>query len=136
MNKYDLKTIQVINLFESTTRANVKNCFEYNDMLVFMVDENQAYKAIGPKGKNVKRLNELLKKKIKVVEYNSEPVKFIKGFISPIVAEDINVDKNVMNIKVLSMKDRGILIGRNSKNLNVLRELVKKYFDLSDVRIA
>ncbi len=136
MNKYDLKTIQFINLFESITHAGVKNCFPYNEMLVFIVDENQGAKAVGPKGKNVKRLNDLMKKKIKVVEYSSEPVKFIKGFISPIVAEEIIVDENVMNIKVSSMRDRGVLIGRESKNLNMLRELVKKYFDLSDVKIS
>ena len=136
MNKYDLKTIQFINLFESITRADVKNCFSYNEMLVFMVGENQGAKAVGIKGKNVKRLNDLMKKKVKIVEYNSEPVKFIKGFISPIAVEDINVDENVMIIKVSSMRDRGVLIGRESRNLNMLRELVKKYFDLSDVKIT
>jgi transcription termination/antitermination protein NusA len=135
MNKYNLETIQLINLFESLTHTNVKSCFSYNEMLVFIVDENQGRKAVGVGGKNVKRLNTLMNKKIKIVEYSSEPVKFIKGFISPIVAEEVNVDEKMINIKVSSMRDRGVLIGRNSKNLNMLRELAKKYFDLDDVKI-
>ncbi len=135
MNKYDLKTIQFINMFESMTHTNVKNCFFYNEMLVFIVSEHQGRKAVGMKGKNVKQLNNLLNKKIKVVEYSSEPVKFIKSFISPIVAEDINVDGKMMNIKVSSTKDKGVLIGRDSRNLSMLRDLVKKYFDLDNVKI-
>ncbi len=135
MNKYDLKTIQIINMFESKTHTSVKNCFFYNEMLVFIVGENQGGKAVGAQGKNVKQLNTLLNKKIKVVEFNLEPVKFIKGFISPIVAEDINVEEKTMNVKVSSTRDKGVLIGRDRKNLNILKELVKKYFDLDDVKI-
>ena len=82
MSKFDLKTIQLINLFENKTRSTVKNFLEYNEIFIFIVKENQARKAIGPKGINVKKLSDLLNKRIKIVEYNSEPVKFIKGFIS------------------------------------------------------
>ena len=133
--KLNRDLIQYIGLFEKITRTSVKNCFFYNEMLVFIVGENQGGKAVGAQGKNVKQLNTLLNKKIKVVEFNLEPVKFIKGFISPIVAEDINVEEKTMNVKVSSTRDKGVLIGRDRKNLNILKELVKKYFDLDDVKI-
>jgi N utilization substance protein A len=136
MNKFDLKTIQLINLFESKTRTNVKNLIEYNEILIFIVKENQARKAVGPKGINVKKLNTLLNKRIKIVEYNSEPVKFIKGFISPIVASDIKVEDKIMEVKVSSTRDKGLLIGRDKKHLNMLKNLVKKYFDIEDIKIV
>jgi N utilization substance protein A len=136
MNKYDLKTIQLINLFEKITRANVKTFLTYNDILVFIVKENQARKAVGPKGINVKKLNSLLNKRIKIVEFNNEPVKFIKGFISPIVASDIKVEDKIMEVKVSSTRDKGLLIGRDKKHLNMLKNLVKKYFDIEDIKIV
>ncbi len=135
MSKFDLKTIQLINLFENKTRSTVKNFLEYNEIFIFIVKENQARKAIGPKGINVKKLSDLLNKRIKIVEYNSEPVKFIKGFISPIVALDIKVEDKIIEIKVSSTREKGLLIGRDKKHLNMLKNLVKKYFDIEDIKI-
>ena len=135
MSKFDLKTIQLINLFENKTRSTVKNFLEYNEIFIFIVKENQARKAIGPKGINVKKLSDLLNKRIKIVEYNSEPVKFIKGFISPIVALDIKVEDKIIEIMVSSTREKGLLIGRDKKHLNMLKNLVKKYFDIEDIKI-
>ena len=125
----------MINLFENKTRSTVKNFLEYNEIFIFIVKENQARKAIGPKGINVKKLSDLLNKRIKIVEYNSEPVKFIKGFISPIVALDIKVEDKIIEIKVSSTREKGLLIGRDKKHLNMLKNLVKKYFDIEDIKI-
>jgi N utilization substance protein A len=136
MKKFDLDTIRIITLFESVTRTNVKDCFSLNETLVFIVKEGQVSKAVGKGGVNVKKISNMLNKRIKIVEHKSEPVKFIKGFISPIVAEEITVEDGIMTIKVTSTKDKGLLIGRDRKNLNVLNDLVSKYFELKEVKIA
>ncbi len=137
MTKIDQDTISLINLFESKTRARVKKFFEFNEILVFIVDEGHGSKAVGKKGANVKLLNNLLKKKIKIIEFNTDPVKFIKGFIYPIVAEDISIEDGVVAIKAGSVREKGILIGRESKNLNKLKELVKAYFsEIEEIRIV
>jgi NusA-like KH domain protein len=137
MNKLDQDTISLINLFESKTRARVKKFFEFNEMLVFIVNEGDGSKAVGKRGANVKLLNNLLRKKIKIVEFSSNPVKFIKGFIYPIVAEDITIEEKVVSIKAGSIREKGILIGRESKNLNKLKELVKIYYsEVEDIKIV
>ena len=136
MTKIDQDTISLINLFESKTRARVKKFFEFNEILVFIVDEGHGSKAVGKKGVNVKLLNNMLKKKIKIIEFNADPVKFIKGFIYPIVAEDISVEGGNVAIKAGSAREKGILIGRESKNLNKLKEIVRTYFtEIEDIRI-
>ena len=135
MKKYNLDIIRFITLFESVTKTNVKDCFFWNEILVFIVKEGQGRKAVGSQGKNVKRISNMLNKRIKVVEYNEDAVSFIKGFVSPIIVEGIRIDDNIMTVKVNSTKDKGLLIGRESKNLNMLKEVVKKYFKVDNVKI-
>jgi transcription termination/antitermination protein NusA len=137
MNKLDQDTISLINLFESKTRSRVKKFFEFNEILVFIVEEGEGSKAVGKGGANVKLLNNLLKKKIKIIEFNRDPVKFIKGFIYPIVAEDIALEEGTVSIKASCAREKGILIGRESKNLNKLKEIVKIYFsEIGEIRIV
>jgi transcription termination/antitermination protein NusA len=136
MNKIDQKSISLINFFEIKTRASVKSFFEFNNVLVFIVKEGHGSKAVGKNGANVKKLSLLLKKKIKVIEFSSQPVKFIKGFIYPVVAVDITLDGKIVSIKAGSTREKGMLIGRESKNLNKLKEVVKRYYDIEDVKIV
>ena len=59
--------MRYISLFESLTGAKVKDCI-VNDIVIFIVHENEMGKAIGKQGSNIKRIENILKKKIKLVE--------------------------------------------------------------------
>lgn len=135
MVKINQESMKIITLFENKTNSHVKDFFEYNDILIFIVGENEASKAVGKGGANVKNLSILLRKKIKIVEFNPQPVNFIKGFIYPIGAEEITNDDGVITIKVASTREKGLLIGRESRNLNKLKEIVKRYYDVQDIKI-
>ena len=63
--KYDSESMKLITLFESMTGAKVKDCIA-NDKLVFVMEENEMGRAIGKNGINIKRLENKLKKKIKL----------------------------------------------------------------------
>ena len=60
------------------------------------------------------------------VVYNKDPVKFINSLVSPIKVEDITLSDNVINLKVRSAKDRGLLIGRNGKNIESINMKEKR----------
>lgn len=134
--KLNLETIQFINFFEKLTRTRVKDCFFENEKLIFIVNPGQARKAVGKNGVNAKKFSEKTNKRIKIIEFNPNPVLFIKSLISPIKPESIEKEDKIINIKVNSTKEKGLLIGRNSKNLENLKKLVKKYFgDIEDIKI-
>ena len=135
--KYNLEIIQFINFFEKLTKTRVKDCFFEEEKLIFIVNPGQASKAVGKNGINAKRFVEKTNKRIKIIEFNPNPTIFIKSLISPIKAESIEKeDKNII-ITSNSTKDKGLLIGRNSKNLENLKKLVKKYFeDIQDIKIV
>lgn len=127
--KLDIETIGYANTFENLTRVGVKDCFlDKNNNLVFIVDFGKAGMAIGKDGSNIKRLSNMLKKRIRVIEFNSDPVKFTANAIQPLKGEIRQEDK-IIFIKADSMQDKAKLIGRNRQNLNALQELINKYFD-------
>jgi len=134
--KYDLDLMKFISLFESLTNANVKDCISHEDMLIFIVDEGQIGKAVGKNGVNVKRLSNMLKKKLKIVEFNSNKLQFIKNYIYPLKASDIQEENNIITITGPDTKTKGLLIGRNAKNLNDLKNIVRRFFEFEDIKVV
>ncbi len=134
--KYDLELIKYRTLFENLTGVIVKDCFMKNSsIIVFIVPEKHIGLAIGKNGSNVKKLESVLKKKLKIVEFSNDPVKFVKSLIAPIKPKDIYMENNVVNIVPASVADKAQLIGRESKNLKDIKNIVKRYFDV-DVKIV
>ncbi|MBW2989913.1 NusA-like transcription termination signal-binding factor [Candidatus Woesearchaeota archaeon] len=133
--KYSLDLMKYIQVFESLTRAKVKDCIS-NDQLIFIVDENEIGKAIGRGGSNVRRLESLLKKRIKIAEFSPEVTRFVKNLILPIRAGEIDEEGGTITIKGPDSKTKGLLIGRESRNLNNLKEIVKRHFDIEDIKVA
>lgn len=76
MVTFSMETIGYINLFEKATNARVKDCLIEEGKLIFIVDQGEIGKAVGKNGANVKYLQEKLKKQIKVIEFNNDPVRF------------------------------------------------------------
>ena len=122
--------IQKINLFENLTKSKVKEFIEKEDKIVVIIGEGELNKAIGPKGKNIKTIENLMHKKLKVIGFNRDPLKFIRNFIYPIKPLSIELKEENIEIKVGDRKSKGLLIGREGKNLIELNSLLKSYYNL------
>lgn len=122
--------IGYINLFENLTRARVKGCFQGNEVLVFVVYEGEAGRAIGKHGENIKRVGQLLKKRIKVVEFNNNPAKFVANFIFPIKAQVEMPDEKTVVIEGKGARFKEAVLGRERKNLKELQDIVSQYFNV------
>ena|SRR3989338_5232383 len=125
--KYSNETIQQINLFEQLTHSKVKDFFYNDDYFLFIVPEKQGAKAIGKQGKNVKLFTKLTKKKIKIVEFNADKVKFINGLIYPLNAESIE-DKGSFIELHADTSTKALIIGREGKNIKFYNTVLQKYF--------
>ena len=64
--KFDIELMKFISLFEKITKINAKDCFKSGAKLVFIVNPGYIGKAIGKGGVNIKKLESLFKKKIKI----------------------------------------------------------------------
>ena len=76
---FDTATLGYIRLFEERTGARVKDCFEAEDKLVYLVYPGEVHKAVGPGGVLVDRLKGLMKKEIQVVEFSEDPETLVKN---------------------------------------------------------
>jgi N utilization substance protein A len=138
MNKqtYDVELIKTINLFENVTKARVKDAFYMKELLTFVVFEGDMFKALGKNLENLKRMESMLKKKIKIVEFNGDMVKFISNLLYPYKVNTITVDGKIVTIEDEDTKTKGLIIGAKAQNLRQYESIVKKYFDIEEIKVV
>ena len=119
-----------MNTFEEITGARLKECYSQGERIVFIVKNGYGKKAIGKMGANAKKLSFMLKKKIKIIEFDDDPKIFVKSAIYPVKAEKINQEGDIIYIKVGDYNSKAMLLGRDRKNLKSLQDLLNKYFKI------
>ena len=133
--KYDSDLIGLITLFESLTGARVKDCIA-NEKLIFIINENEMGKAIGKNGSNIKRVENKLNKKIKLVEFSKDILQFIKNLAYPVELTEIEQEDDLIIIHGKNTSIRAMIIGRERQNLNHLNEIVKRYFNIREIKVV
>src|SRR3989344_7144350 len=136
LGKYNLEVINHINIFENLTKARVKDCFiDDKGRFVFIVNKEDIGKVIGKNAANLRRIQDLLKKRIKIVAFSDDIKDFIKSYVNPVEIEAIDINDNIVEIKANGANTKGLLIGRDRKNLETLKQVLKKYYGIIDVKV-
>ena len=91
--KYSSDLMKYISLFESVTGAKVRDCI-VNEDVIFVVHENEMGRAIGKQGSNIRRIEGILKKKIRLIESSNDVSQFVQNLIYPIRAKEIKEEEN------------------------------------------
>lgn len=131
--KLDFDLIYSLNLFSKITGVRTKNCFRYNNWLVFVVPPQLVPKALGQKGENVQKMGRLLKCKVKVIpESSMEP--FVKAIIYPVKFKKLINENNEVTI-VAGANSKASLIGRDKVRLDELDEILKNFFGIKSLKI-
>ena len=133
--KYNIDIMKYMSLFESLTGARVKDCI-VNDGIFFIVHENEMGKAIGKHGSNLKRVENAMKKKIRLAEFNKDISQFIQNLIYPLKVKEIKEEEGVVTIYVDDRKTKGMLIGRDRHNINSIKDIVKRYFKVEEIKVV
>jgi len=133
--KLDSDSMKMITIFESMTGARIKDCIA-NDKLIFIVEENDMARAIGKNGFNIRKMESRLNKKIKLVEFSSDLFQFIRNIAYPAEVLDIEQDEGTITIHGKDTSSKAMLIGRERQNINHLANIVKRYFDIKEMRVV
>lgn len=131
-----MQDMRYLNLFEKMTGVSTRYCFKYNDFVVFCVPRHLVSMAIGENGRNVKRMSEVLRKRIKVITapdgiYHAK--QFIEAIISPLRFKDLNISEN--EIILTAGSNKAALIGRNKRRFLEMQKIIHDYFG-KDFRIV
>jgi NusA-like KH domain protein len=133
----NMQFIRYANLFSRVTRIRTNHCFEYNNTVVFAVPRRFVGQSIGENNSNLKKLSEIIKKKIKIVPIpaGKEDVEnFVSVIISPIKFKSIDIKEGDAVINVAS-QNKASLIGRNRVRLNEMENILGQYFGIRKLRI-
>ncbi|MFH0711946.1 MAG: KH domain-containing protein [archaeon] len=135
----DMQLMRYINLFERTTQVQTMKVFLYNNQIVFAVPESKVSLAIGKGAVNVKRLNEILRRKIKVVampsvDSSEEIGKFVEDVVAPIDFNKIEV-KDDSAILTAGRQSKAALIGRGRQREKELADVLRNFFGIVRLKI-
>ena len=134
-----MQLMRYINLFARTTKVQTTKVFVYNNQVIFAVPKSKVSIAIGKGAINVKKLNDILRKKIKVVAMPSvDDDKGVGNFVGDVVAP---VEFNKIEIKrdsaviTAGRESKAALIGRGRQREKELASVLKNFFGISKFRI-
>ncbi len=135
--KYSADMMKLMSMFETVTRAKLKDFFLIEEVLFFVVEPGQIGKAIGKKGVNIQNIKKYFKgKEFRIVEFNGNLIQFIKNLFYPIKIHQAELKDEIITIKASDLKTRGLLIGRGAKNLRNYEQVVNRYFKLKEIKVV
>lgn len=138
--KYDISLIGLIALFEKTTHAQIKDCFQDDVLgrLTFVVQPGELPRAVGKFGANVKHLEAKLNKKIRIVAFDPDKLVFIRNMVLPLQIQGIEeVEEGNIVITGHDTQTKGLIIGRNAANLRNLEQNCRRYFpEIKEIRVV
>ncbi len=122
--------MRYINLFRRISKVNTRNCFVYNNVIIYVVPSGAMRKALGERGKNVRIIQETLGKKIKIIkEANGigEAHRFVQDIVDPVNFKSLEV-KDGMFILTAGSQGKAALFGRNKRRFAELNQILEDYF--------
>ncbi len=126
----DQRAIKNIAVFQNVTGVHVLDCLEGDNVIYFIVANGQKKEA-NDKLK-LRLLERMLKKRVKILEYFDDPIRFLQEVIPQ--AQSIRIDERVAKVRVPKF-EKPRIIGREQKNLKLIRLMMKRLFELKDVKI-
>lgn len=129
--KLDVSSLKLISLFESVTRAEIKDCITLEDRVIFIVNKGQAGAAIGEKGDNIHRLREILRKNVEIIEWSEKPEEFIRNIFHAFKVSDVKIERRgSRNTAIISVdpQQKARAIGKQGRNLHQARDILARHF--------
>jgi len=124
------------------TKATALDCVidDRFERVIYVIRQGDMGLAIGKKGDNIKRLQNVLGKRIEMVEYADVPEAFVTNIFKPAEVSGIErpVENGPVNVLVKKKNDLGIAIGKGGCNIEKARLLTRRFlgFDIGEVLIT
>lgn len=140
--KLDTESLRYIAALQNTTGVEVKDCILNENSIIYVIKQGQLGAAIGKGGANVKKLSTQLGKKFHLVELSDDPVKFTLNMLGKITVRNIVLKedaaeeggKTVKKIIIeADAKNRGPILGKGGKNIEIIKDLLKRHHEIADV---
>lgn len=131
-----------MSLFQNITSATARDCIVDDRMerVIFVVNKGQMGLAIGKGGATIKQLQNVVAKKVELVEFSEDPVEFIRNMLNSDMVGDVRIsdrnDGTKQAVVTVDARKKGAVVGREGRNAEKARLLAKRYFQISNVLIV
>jgi len=133
---------RLISLFQTISSASARDCIVDDKMerVIFIVNKGQMGLAIGKGGATIKQLQNVVSKKVELVEYSDDASEFIRNILNSEMVNEIKInersDGSKQAVVFVDPKRKGVVVGREGRNAEKARLLAKRYFQISNVLIV
>ena len=127
----DMQGMRYLNLFEKITQIRTRFFFYYNNMIIFCVPRNLISRSLGKDNSNLKKLNNILKKKIRIVSIPlgiQDAERFIQAIINPVTFKEVEIKEDEIIITAGS-QNKAALLGRNKRRLLEMQKIIGDFFN-------
>lgn len=134
--------LRLMSLFQSVTSATARDCIvdEKMDRVIFVVNKGQMGLAIGKGGSTIKQLQNVVARKIELVEFSDDPAEFIRNMLNADMVNDVKIsdrrDGTKQAVVTVDNRKKGAVVGREGRNAEKARLLAKRYFQITNVQIV
>ena len=118
--------------FEKMTKVHAKDCLITENCVYFLVDKKKIALAIGKNGSIAKEVKNALGKPIKIFAYSNEPKEMIKNMIPNIKNLDMSNDSMIITIPA---SEKITAIGRNGRNIKIIKLIMDRHFGIKNLKI-
>jgi N utilization substance protein A len=135
---FDENTISYIAFFQRATGANLKDCIDAVDRIVFIVEPGFLGMAVGKKGEIAQKLRRMLKKDILVVEYSDNPSTFISNVFHQFGVQGVVLEERPRGTHATVKVDptlKGKAIGRDGSFLKLARQIVRRHHPIDSISV-
>ena len=134
--------LRLMSLFQSITGAVARDCIvdEKMDRVIFIVNKGQMGLAIGKGGSTIKQLQNVVSRKVELVEYSDDPTEFLRNLLNSEMINEIKIsdklDGSKQAIVIVDSRKKGVVVGKEGRNAEKARLLARRYFQISNVMIV
>jgi N utilization substance protein A len=134
--------LRLISLFSSVTSATARDCIvdDKMDRVIFVVNKGQMGLAIGKGGVTIKQLQQVVGRKVELVEHSESGEEFIRNMLGAEMVSDVRISERMDGSKqatvTVDARKKGAVVGREGRNAEKARLMAKRYFNITSVLIV
>ncbi len=140
MLKIDNETFRYLSAFSTLTGVSALDCFKFNGEVIYVVEPGKISVAVGKGGSNIKKVENLLNRRVRLIEYSNDAITFVRNVMFPANPRNILMVTKSDGSKVIKVVADNQLKRRlfkdGKKLFNLINALLERHFPAYTIEVV